>query len=202
MPAQFDRFEVTTSCRKLYLGRLRELLSQNSQLSGHAIEAILQGCAAYFDEIQQSRRRGSFEEEADGLTSSRITLVGDDDLELGIRLDNLSARLFESTAGSLWKTHLRFVTLFVICPTVILLTSRLALDGTTARACAWLGELSYPLYITHFPIRRLLHEIDAVAALPDSARFSITAAVALTAAVLFADADRRLRQRLARRRPR
>lgn len=96
----------------------------------------------------------------------------------------------------------RFVTLFVICPTVILLTSRLALVGTAARACAWLGELSYPLYITHFPIHRLLHEIDAVAALPDSSRFLITAAVALTAAVLFADADRRLRQHRAQRRPR
>ena len=45
------------------------------------------------------------------MTASRLTLVGEDDLELKIRFDNLSARLFQETGGDLWKIHLRFVNL-------------------------------------------------------------------------------------------
>jgi len=106
-----DSFEVLRDCRALYLRQLGALLQEGGALSGPAVQAVQRGAGEWFDEVLASRHRGSFEEEADGLTSSRITLVGHDDLELNIRLDNLSARLFESTGDKLWKTHLRFVTL-------------------------------------------------------------------------------------------
>ncbi|MBS1141519.1 MAG: hypothetical protein H6R13_2972 [Proteobacteria bacterium] len=111
MPMRSDSFEILRDCRALYLKHLGALLLDSGIISGSAIRAIQEGAGAYFDEMVSTTRRGSFAEEANGLTSSRITLVGEDDLELGIRLDNLSARLFETTGGSLWKTHLRFVTL-------------------------------------------------------------------------------------------
>jgi hypothetical protein len=106
-----DAFHLLGDTRALFLKRLGALLQDSGLVSGQAIQAIQDGAGAYFDEMASTDRRGSFAEEADGLTSSRITLVGEEDLELGIRLDNLSARLYESTGGSLWRAHLRFVTL-------------------------------------------------------------------------------------------
>ena len=106
-----DSFQLINDTRALFLKHLGALLQDSGLISHNAIQAIQDGAAAYFDEMVSTTRRGTFAEEADGLTSSRITLLGEDDLELGIRLDNMSARLFESTGGSLWKSHLRFVTL-------------------------------------------------------------------------------------------
>lgn len=111
MAIQSDSFEILSNCRALFLRRLGALLQDSSLVSGNAVRAIQDGAGAYFDEMVSSNRRGSFAEEADGLTSSRITLVGEDDMELGIRLDNLSAKLFDATGGGLWKIHLRFVSL-------------------------------------------------------------------------------------------
>ena len=106
-----DSFHLLRDTRALFLKHLGALLQDSGLLSAPAIQSIQNGAGAYFDEMVSTNRRGTFAEEADGLTSSRITLVGEDDLELGIRLDNMSARLFETTGGSLWRTHLRFVTL-------------------------------------------------------------------------------------------
>jgi hypothetical protein len=106
-----DSFDALNSCRALYLQRLRALLLDSKLLSENAIRAIQDGAGAYFDEIIATENRGSFADEVDGLTSSRITLLSEDDLELGIRLENLSARLFDAIGATLWKIHLRFVTL-------------------------------------------------------------------------------------------
>src|SRR5574343_1332904 len=111
MALQSDNFEILRDCRALFLKHLRALLQDSKLLSGNAIAAVLDGAGSYFDEVIASNRRGSFAEEANGLTSSRITLLAEVDLELGIRLANLTARLFETTGGSLWKLHLRFVSL-------------------------------------------------------------------------------------------
>ena len=111
MAVQSDSFHVLSDTRALFLKHLGALLQDSDLLSAPAIQAIQNGAGAYFDEMVSTTRRGTFAEEADGLTSSRITLVGEEDLELGIRLDNMTARLFESTGGNLWRTHLRFVTL-------------------------------------------------------------------------------------------
>ncbi|WP_310493316.1 DUF1631 family protein [Dechloromonas sp.] len=111
MAVQSDSFHLLSDIRALFLKHLGALLQDSGLLSAPAIQAIQDGAGAYFDEMASTNRRGTFAEEASGLTSSRITLVGEEDLELGIRLDNMSARLFERTGGSLWRTHLRFVTL-------------------------------------------------------------------------------------------
>ena len=108
---RFDRFEVLKACRSAFLDQLTTLLRDSRLVSDAAIRAVVQGTARHFDNMQLSQRTGSFEEEARGLTSSRITLVGDDDLELEIRFDELCKRLAETTSVPLWKTHLRFMTL-------------------------------------------------------------------------------------------
>lgn len=111
MTIQSDSFQILSNCRALFLRRLGALLQDSGLVSGNAVRAIQEGAGAYFDEMVSTGRRGSFAEEAHGLTSSRITLVGEEDMELGIRLDNLSAKLFEATGGGLWKIHLRFISL-------------------------------------------------------------------------------------------
>ena len=108
---RFDRFQVLKTCRSAFLDQLSTLLRDSRLVSEAAISALLGGAGRHFDAMQTSQRTGSFREEAKGLTSSKISLVGDDDLELDIRLDNLCKRLSESTSVQLWKTHLRFVTL-------------------------------------------------------------------------------------------
>lgn len=108
---RFDRFQVLKACRSAFLDQLSTLLRDSRLVSEAAISAMLGGAGRHFDAMQTSQRTGSFREEARGLTSSKISLVGDDDLELDIRLDNLCKRLSESTSVQLWKTHLRFVTL-------------------------------------------------------------------------------------------
>ena len=114
LPSQagrFDRFQVLKACRSAFLDQLSTLLRDSRLVSEAAISAMLEGAGHHFDTLQTSQHTGSFEEEAKGLTSSKISLVGDDDLELDIRLDNLCKRLSESTSVQLWKTHLRVVTL-------------------------------------------------------------------------------------------
>ena len=111
MAIHSDAFDTLRDCRALYLKHLRALLQDSGLISGNAIAAIQEGAGTYFDEVIASDRRASFADEVHGLTASRITLLAEDDLELGIRLDNMTARLFERTGGALWKLHLRFITL-------------------------------------------------------------------------------------------
>src|SRR5574343_1447720 len=111
MAIQSDSFQILSECRALFLRHLGALLQDSKLISGNAIRAIQEGAGAYFDAMVSASRRGNFAEEAHGLTASRITLVGEEDMELGIRLDNLSAKLFGATGGGLWKIHLRFVSL-------------------------------------------------------------------------------------------
>ena len=111
MADSFDRYETGQACRETYLQHLGELLRHSGIVSEAGIAAISEGAGKYYDEMLVSQRSSGFAEEADGLTSSRLTLLCDDDLELGLRLDALSHDLFERTAGDLWRLHLRFVTL-------------------------------------------------------------------------------------------
>lgn len=111
MAIHSDSFDILRNCRALFIRHLGALLQDSHLVSGPAIAAIQDGAGAYFDEVIATNKRGNFADEVNGLTASRITLLAEDDLELGIRLDNLTARLFDNSGDSLWKLHLRFVTL-------------------------------------------------------------------------------------------
>jgi len=102
--------EILRDCRALYLKELGQLLREAEPVSEAALRTFVQTAAGYFDEMVSTARRGGFEE-ADGLTASRISLVGENDLELEIRLGEFSAKLLEKTGGDLWRVYLRFVTL-------------------------------------------------------------------------------------------
>ena len=105
MAIHSDSFDILRNCRLLFIRRLGALLQDSRLVSGAAVAAIQDGAGAYFDEVIATNKRGNFADEVDGLTASRITLLAEDDLELGIRLDNLTARLFDNSGDSLWKLH-------------------------------------------------------------------------------------------------
>ncbi|MFZ2268173.1 MAG: DUF1631 family protein [Azonexus sp.] len=110
VPAADDAFHILRDCRALYLKQLGQLLQEAERVPASAVLAFQQTVGEYFDEMASSTRRSGFDV-ADGLTASRISLVGESDLELEIRLGDFSARLMETTGGDLWRVYLRFVTL-------------------------------------------------------------------------------------------
>ncbi|MGE5472077.1 MAG: DUF1631 family protein [Bacteroidota bacterium] len=105
-----DAFHILRDCRALYLKQLGQLLQEAERVPAAAVQAFQQVVGDYFDEMAASGRRSGFET-AKGMTASRISLVGESDLELEIRLGEFSARLMESTGSDLWRVYLRFVTL-------------------------------------------------------------------------------------------
>lgn len=110
VPAQDDAFHILRDCRAIYLKQLGQLLQEAERVPATAVQAFQQTVGEYFDEMSSSNRRSGFDV-ADGLTASRISLVGENDLELEIRLGDFTAHLMETTGGDLWRVYLRFVTL-------------------------------------------------------------------------------------------
>ncbi|MDR2187509.1 MAG: DUF1631 domain-containing protein [Azonexus sp.] len=107
-----DRRTLIGDCRDCYLDRLGWLLRSGGALSDAARQIVLAGVGEHFDAMIDNPQRGSFSEEAHGLTSSCISLISDDELELGILLDHLASRLFEgSSAAALWKIQRHFTLL-------------------------------------------------------------------------------------------
>lgn len=105
-----DDLQILRDCRMLYLKQLGQLLQEAEPVSAHAVQTFQQTVGTYFDEMVANSRRSSFQD-AKGLTASRISLVGETDLELEIRLAEFTAHLMERTGGDLWRVYLRFVTL-------------------------------------------------------------------------------------------
>lgn len=101
---------ILHACRTLYLRQLRQLLQEGDHLPDGALQAFQNGVADFFDAMTSPQRKSSFQD-ADGLTASRISLVGENDLELEIRLGDFSANLLEKNGADLWRVYLRFVTL-------------------------------------------------------------------------------------------
>lgn len=98
-------------CRKFYLQHLADLLRQCNLLSPSAIQAIINGSGGYFDARAARQQQSNFGDEVRGLTSSHISLVPEDDLELNLRLERLNTQLSDAASTALWKTQLRFMTL-------------------------------------------------------------------------------------------
>lgn len=105
-----DAFHILRDCRALYLKQLGQLLQEAERVPASAVQVFQQSVGDYFDEMVAARRRSGFNE-ASGLTASRISLVGENDLELEIRLSNFTARLMERIGADLWPVYLRFATL-------------------------------------------------------------------------------------------
>ncbi len=105
-----DAWEILRDCRAWFLKQAGQLLREADPVSAEALAAYVKAIGSYFDEKTTSERRTSFDQLGD-LTASNISLVGECDLELDIRLGSFSALLTESNGKELWRVYLRFVTL-------------------------------------------------------------------------------------------
>lgn len=106
-----DKYDILQACRRLLLEDLNTILRHAGVYDRPALEAMQEASGKLFDELAAASRKGSFEEEADGLTASRISLMPESALELDIQLGDLSRRLLDNQGEHLRKVYLRFVTL-------------------------------------------------------------------------------------------
>jgi hypothetical protein len=105
-----DAWEILRDCRVFYLKQLVRLLQEAEPLPEEPLRAFVKAAGGYYDEIVSTERRSRFDQ-LGNLTASRISLVGEDDLELDIRLGSFVAKLFDANGSELWRVYLRFVTL-------------------------------------------------------------------------------------------
>jgi len=91
---------------------------------------------------------------------------------------------------------------FIVAPLVVLVNARAHQGGARLGALhVYLGQLSYPLYVTHVPIFHALSLSPAFAAMPPWGQLALGCAVSVVAAHGLIDLDAAVRRRLSRRRP-
>jgi peptidoglycan/LPS O-acetylase OafA/YrhL len=71
-----------------------------------------------------------------------------------------------------------------------------SIEGIGKGVCKVLGELSYPLYVIHFPIYRLVFESFDIRVLNPAAQTLVVAGISIVLALLLARADQELRRKL------
>jgi len=109
-PVHDDTFFVLRDCRELFQQRLAEIVQQAGVTSSTVLEAFTREIGEVHDELASSARQEGFEQTA-GLTASRITLVGNDDLELEIRIGDIANHLKGNDRIDHWRAQLRYKTL-------------------------------------------------------------------------------------------
>lgn len=84
---------------------------------------------------------------------------------------------------------------FLGVPLVIITASGIPVAGQARTLCHELGELSYPLYVTHFPLYRLLYAGLGLGRVPAPAQVLLLAAISIGAAFALSQFDRKRRRR-------
>ena len=80
-------------------------------------------------------------------------------------------------------------------PLTITLLAGVEVSGWSQRVCRELGEISYPLYILHYPLFQLCYELTSLRDLHPALQVVLVGALALGLAALFAKLDRAVRAR-------
>lgn len=81
-------------------------------------------------------------------------------------------------------------------PATVWMLSTLQIDGIARKICRFLGDLSYPLYILHFPIFHLCNEVISLQIVGSVAQTLIVAALSIGLSVLVLQSDFKLRRRI------
>jgi peptidoglycan/LPS O-acetylase OafA/YrhL len=81
----------------------------------------------------------------------------------------------------------------ILAPLLIAIFAKLSVSGVGIGACRFLGDISYPLYVTHFPIYRLLSELDFMESLSPALQTILFAAIAVLVAILLIKIDESVR---------
>jgi len=81
----------------------------------------------------------------------------------------------------------------VLAPLLIAIFAKLPVSSLGVSVCKFLGDISYPLYVTHFPIYRLLSEMDFMEALSPVLQTILFATIAILVATLLIKIDESVR---------
>jgi hypothetical protein len=104
-----NRAALIAQIRELFLDRLVKAVGV-MEVAASGIEALRAAAAQGFDELTAEDTRSGFAL-ANSLTASQIRLVDDNQLELSLRLGDLSRRLSDECWSGTHRFHQRFVTL-------------------------------------------------------------------------------------------
>ena len=107
-----DPFVVLRYCREHFQRRLTEIAKLSGISSPAVLDAFSREIGEEHDELASasSIKQDRFGQTM-GLTASRISLVGHDDLELDIRIGEISNHLKDNDRIDSWRVQLRYMTL-------------------------------------------------------------------------------------------
>lgn len=104
-----DPFPLLQECRELFVSRLGEILQRGGVQSAELTDAACHAAGETHDALAGGGKDG-FDGTA-GLTASRISLVGNDDLEIDIRISDIASHLRDDKRIEHWRVQLRYMTL-------------------------------------------------------------------------------------------
>ncbi len=105
-----NRAAVIAEVRALFLDRIERTVRAAGVESPISVAALRAGAIQLLDQMTTEGARSGFAL-ANSLTASQIRLVDDNQLELSIRLGDISKHLRDECSGFLYRFHQRFVTL-------------------------------------------------------------------------------------------
>jgi peptidoglycan/LPS O-acetylase OafA/YrhL len=89
-----------------------------------------------------------------------------------------------------------FVNSLTLVPLSVALLCSVSIEGFGKGICKVLGELSYPLYVIHFPVYRLVFESFDIRVFNPIVQTLVVAGISIVLALLLARADQELRRKL------
>lgn len=102
-----DRFDILRAARDLFLRRLTEIVRQSGIGMPAMLEAFTREVGEAYDQLASSNPSSDFDETAD-LTASRLTLMGDDELDLDIRIRDIGNALRQSGGRETQRCQLAY----------------------------------------------------------------------------------------------
>ena len=105
-----DPFFILKECRELFIRRLTGIVLECGITDTSILDAMSREIGEAHDELASAAPQEGFEQTR-GLTASRISLVGNDDLELDIRIGEIVSHLRDDERIDHWRAQLRYMTL-------------------------------------------------------------------------------------------
>lgn len=104
-----DRVSILNACRDLFQRGLSDII-QETGVDSPILAAFVKEIGRSHDALANSDSAGGFADSS-GMTSSRMTLMADADLEFEIRIGEITKHLRDTSGRDLWRTRTRYMTL-------------------------------------------------------------------------------------------
>ncbi len=105
-----DPYFILKECRDLLVRRICDVARECGTIDARVLDAVGREIGDAYDELASAGQQEGFEQTR-GLTASRISLVGNDDLELDIRIGEIASHLKDDEHIDHWRAQLRYMTL-------------------------------------------------------------------------------------------